>query len=162
MRIDFPPDIDEINVTDFDILRCLYQNGPLWKMEISRQIKQRRSEETDLIEKSETISKQAVSRRVEELHRRDYLESSIIPPEKTEAEKKPKRKLIRGYRINEKGEITMRKVLKSVLRDTISAGIGGEEVVKGCNKHVNLYSELSEKDIDSLEDFVKTELETDS
>lgn len=160
MGISFPSDIEEFNETDLDILHCLYNSGSLWKLEITRKINQRRSEEGMVIDRPDSISKQAVSRRIERLHELGYLEKSIVSPEKKSAQKKPSRDFIEGYRVGEKGENALEHGIKLVLRDTVNYSITIDGNLEGYRKFLETYSSLKEHEIDDLQDFVEYELKS--
>lgn len=160
MGIDFPSDVEDLNSTDFDILRCLYDSKALWKMEITRQVNRERSEDM-LIDRSDSITKQAVSRRVERLYKLGYLESSIIHLGSTEVEKKPDRDFIEGYKVSDKGEKVLERSIKLILRDTLSELITSENERFSSNikDFLQLYSNLTDNETESLTDFIR--LETD-
>lgn len=159
MGIPFPSDIEDLNETDFDIIRCIYSSGALWKMEITRQVNQQRSDGKILIERSESITKQAVSRRVERLHELGYLESSIIHLRNSEVRKKPDRDFIEGYKMNDKAEENLEKITKLVLRDVISQSITSREKIPraAVEEYFELYSSLTGKNVESLKEFVELE-----
>jgi len=159
MGIPFPSDIEELNETDFDIIRCIYNSGALWKMEITRQVNQQRSDEKSLIERSESITKQAVSRRVECLHELGYLQSSIIHLRNAEVRKKPDRDFIEGYKMNDKAEENLEQITKLVLRDVVSQSITSQEEFSrvALEEYFELYSNLTGKNVESLKEFVDLE-----
>lgn len=156
MEIDFPSEIDEINDTDFDILRCLYQNGSLWKMEVTRRINRRRG--NTLLDLKQSITKQAVAKRIERLHELDYIESSIIS-----ARKDGGTRFILGYSVNGKGERLLFRCTKLVLRDVVSEALikDGSVDEESAEDYLSIYSELSGRDVNKLEEFVLTELNSE-
>lgn len=156
MKIDFPSEIDEINDTDFDILRCLYQNGSLWKMEVTRRINQRRG--NTLLDLKESITKQAVAKRMERLHELDYIESSIISVKKDGGTR-----FILGYSVTEKGECLTFKCTKLVLKDIVSEALISDLETEDIpfEDYLSIYSSLSGHDVSNLEDFVSTELNSE-
>lgn len=153
MKIDFPSEIDEINDTDFDILRCLYQNGSLWKMEVTRRVNERRG--NTLLDLKDSITKQAVAKRMERLHELDHIESSIISVKRDGGTR-----FILGYSITEKGECLLFKCTKLVLKDTVSKAImnDAEPVNIPIEGYLSIYSNLSGIEVSDLEQFVSTEL----
>lgn len=156
MQVDFPSEINDINDTDLDILRCLYENGSLWKMEVTRKINERRGDET-LLDLKESISKQAVAKRVERLHELDYLESSIISVKRNDS-----KQFILGYSTTGKGEEILQRATKLVLRNTLSEMITeGEshEETSALDEYLSIYAALSEKEIENIQGFVAAELD---
>lgn len=156
MGIRFPPDVDDLNTTDLDILRCLYRQGPLWKMEITRHVNRQRDQNSMLVERKDSITKQAVSKRVERLHELGYLQSAIIAPGSTDAAVKPDRDFIEGYDLEPKGREALETITKKVLRDTVSSVVDGGEL-DGFEQYLRLYSDLLDEEVDSLEEFVRLE-----
>lgn len=152
MQVEFPSDIEDINDTDFDILLCLHRNGALWKMELTRSMNRRRGD--TLLDLKDSISKQAVGKRVERLHELDYVESSIISLENT----RYSQKLIMGYSLTKKGAEMLLEATKLVLRDTLSNKITGKDIPPA-DLHLDVYSELSGENVESLEEFVSAELD---
>lgn len=154
MQVDFPSEIEDINDTDLDIMRCLNRNGSLWKMEVTRKINKRRGE--TLLDLKESITKQAVAKRIERLHELNYLESSIISVDNEEGSR-----FILGYSNTVKGRETLLKCTKLVLRDAVSKAI---TVEKDCefsylDQYLSIYSELSGNEVSTLQEFVAQELD---
>jgi hypothetical protein len=155
MQVDFPSEIEDINDTDLDIMLCLYQNGSLWKMEVTRRINNRREGET-LLNLKDSISKQAVAKRVERLHELDYLESSIVSIKRDGSTR-----FILGYSNTVKGEQILLRSVKLILKDVLSNLISTEnspEALEELNTYLSIYSDLTRTDVDSIQEFVKAEL----
>lgn len=129
MRVPFPSDVDAINRTDFDILRCLHMQGPAWKMEITRRLNHRREHGPLLIDYKPSITKQAVSNRVQRLHDLEYVETTILTVAGLESEVlvEPDQAFIPGYGLSEKGEDALRDGTKRVLRDAFAAMVSRED-----------------------------------
>lgn len=156
MYVDFPSEIADINDTDFDILRCLYENGSLWKMEVTRKINSRRDGDV-LLDLKDSISKQAVAKRIERLHELDYLESSIIS-----VERKGSKQFILGYSPTGKGEEVLLDGTRLVLRNTLSKLITSKDIqeeLPEVDSYLSIYSDLSEEKIDDINEFVAAELQ---
>jgi hypothetical protein len=156
MQIDFPSEIEEVNDTDFDILRCLHQNGALWKMEVTRRVNQRRGKKT-LLNLKDSITKQAVAKRMERLHELDYIESSIIS-----AERDGETRFIRGYSTTLKGEKILLRGIKLVLRDTVSELLMSSKKpqnISCLDSYLSIYSELSGYEVENLGRFVSLHLQ---
>lgn len=154
MKLDFPSEVEDINDTDFDILRCLYLNGSLWKMEVTRKINSRR--EKTLLDLKDSISKQAVARRMERLHDLDYIENSIVRVKKGDGTR-----FILGYSNTEKGHDKLLRCVKLILIKTVSEKMKtDEELDSDCREmYLSIYSELTDKSVNDLVDFVSAELE---
>lgn len=155
MQVDFPSEVDDINDTDFDVLRCLHENGSLWKMEVTRKINSRRGEGT-LLDLKDSISKQAVAKRVERLHELDYLESSIIS-----VKRDGNTQFILGYSTTVKGDEILLRATRLVLRNTLSDLItdGEEPELSRLDEYLSIYSDLSGKEVGDIRDFVAAELQ---
>lgn len=154
MQVDFPSEVEDINDTDFDILRCLYRNKSLWKMEVTRKINQRRGD--TLLDLKDSITKQAIAKRIERLHELDYLESSIISVEHEDGSR-----FILGYSNTVKGQELLLRCTKLILRDTISEAITMEtgNEFNCLDQYLSIYSNLSGNDVSSLQEFVAEELD---
>ncbi len=162
MRLPFPDDIPDLNATDFDILRCLHRNGPLWKMEITRRVNGRRADGDLLLDLKESISKQAIAKRVERLHELDHLETTIITAGSVDVMVDPGRDFIIGYRPSSTGEDLLGRAVRAVLRDAVAAGIERGTTpgdMDGLERYLDLYGDLHGTAVDDLERFVAVELE---
>lgn len=156
MQVDFPSEIDDINDTDFDILRCLHRNGSLWKMEVTRKINSRRNNST-LLDLKNSITKQAVAKRVERLHELDYIENSIIS-----VDRNGNAQFILGYSTTTKGDKMLLKATRLVLREALSEMITenrNPEEIRFLDHYLSVYSKLSDASTNSIQDFVAAELQ---
>lgn len=145
MRIPFPDDVERLNATDFDIMRCLHANGPLWKMEVTRRINARREDGDLLLDLKPSISKQAVAKRVERLHELDELETTIITADAAEVLVDPGRDFIIGYTLSGRGQETFEAAVERIVRDAAAALMTGEETpddVVGLDAYLALYAEF--------------------
>ena len=155
MQVDFPSEIEDINDTDLDIMRCLNRNGSLWKMEVTRKINKRRGE--TLLDLKESITKQAVAKRVERLHELDYLESSIVS-----VKREGNTRFILGYSTTVKGQEILLRGTKLILRNTVSEIISTEfssSDFPEIDTYLSIYSELSGNEVSTLLEFVAQELD---
>lgn len=162
MRVPFPGDVDDLNATDFDILRCLYTDGPLWKMEVTRRINDRRGNGDLLLDLQTSISKQAVAKRMERLHELDYLETSIVMTDRLDdMMADPGRDFLTAYTLSEDGTGALAESVRHLLRDVTSAVLtraADPDTLEGLDRYLDIYGELYDADPDTLEEFVATEL----
>lgn len=145
MRVPFPSDIEEVNPTDFDVLRCLHASGPLWKMEITRRINEHRGNGR-LLDVKPSITKQAVAKRVERLHELDLLETTIIDADGLPEDTQLNREFIIGYRLSEKGTEALQRCTRCIVRDAIHHAIGNGTAVgdlAGIDDHLDRYFALN-------------------
>lgn len=164
MAIPFPPAVDAINVTDHDILRCLSHSGPLWKMEITRRVNARRAEET-VLDVRDSITKQAVSKRVDRLHELEYVGTAIIAVDDVEgADVAVNRDLIIGYTLTEKGVDALKRATRHIIASVLRTGMVTGSVPPGTEEYVERYCALQDIDLDAptLHDLVATDIATDS
>lgn len=162
MRIPFPSTVDAINATDYDVLRCLHTHGPLWKMEITRRINARRADER-VLDVQDSITKQAVSKRVDRLHELDYVGTAIIAVDEVDRAVSINRDFIIGYTLTAKGEDALdhatRAVLGDVLRNVLAGNAAPETVVDYVERYCALNSVSLEEFV--LPEVVAAELEAD-
>lgn len=162
MRVPFPGDVEDLNATDFDILRCLHVHGPLWKMEVTRRLNDRRADGELLLDLQESISKQAVAKRMERLHELEYLETSIVMTERRDdVMADPGRDFLIGYTLSGVGVDVLRTTVRHLLRDVTSAAIsrGLEPGDNGAvEQYLGIYGDLHDAQPGTLLEFVEAEI----
>lgn len=161
MRLPFPDDVPDLNATDFDILRCLYRDGPLWKMEVTRRINDRRENGDLLLDLKDSISKQAIAKRVERLHELEHLETAIITAGNVDVMVDPGRDFIIGYQPSGSGTELFAQAVRAILRDAVAACIERgttPEDMAGLDGYLTLYEDVHGSRAGDLEGFVAEEL----
>lgn len=160
MRIPFPAAVGAINATDYDVLRALHDHGPLWKMEITRRINARRAGET-VLDVQDSITKQAVSKRVDRLHELDYVGTAIIAVDEADHATSLNRDLIIGYTLTAKGEDALDHATRHILGDVLRNAMTGGTVPAGVEEYVAHYCTLNGVDRDgtALQDVAAAELD---
>lgn len=140
MHVSFPRQPEEINDTDFDILRCLDRESPLWKMEITRRVNTRREGETVL--DTGPVSKQAMARRIDRLHEEGFLRKTIMPPSRIESDVDIRKRFIMAYEPTDRGRDRLFEGVVAVLQEVAVACIGEDVVVDdftGIDRLMELY-----------------------
>lgn len=160
MRIPFPADVERINVTDYDVLRALHRHGPLWKMEITRRVNACRGRE-HLLDVQDSITKQAVSKRVDRLHELDYVGTAIIAVDEVDAGAAINRDLIIGYTLTEKGEDALEDATCRILGDVLRTALVGEPLPADVTDYVDQYCALNDIPVEdvTLQDIVAVALD---
>lgn len=152
MRIGFPDERTQINDTDFCVLCQLWADGPLWKMELVRRINARRQQGELLLDLSDSISKQAVGRRVEGLHTDGLVEKKMI-----HAEINGDDRFLMAYDLTDAGEDQLRMATTDIIAAVVTARLRGEEdEMTGIDRYIRIYSDLQDVDCGSLGEILDT------
>lgn len=151
MRLPAPVERTAINDTDFSVLCCLLEAGPLWKMEVTRRLNERRSEEGLVLDLKETISKQAVARRIDGLHTDGHLEKQMMHTTVGQDDR-----FVMAYRPTEKGEQAVQTIITDLVLEVVQACADGHdrEEFAGVQRYLEIYDGLVDADIDSIPAFI--------
>lgn len=153
MRLPAPVERTAINDTDFSVLCCLLEEGPLWKMEITRRLNERRDQTELVLDLQETISKQAVARRIDGLHTDGHLEKQMMHTTVGQDDR-----FVMAYRPTERGREAVQTVITDLVLAVVRACADGHdrEEFAEVQRYLRIYDGLmdADTDIDSIPAFI--------
>lgn len=155
MRLPAPVDRTTINDTDFSVLCCLLEDGPLWKMEVTRRLNERRETGPLVLDLQDRISKQAVARRIDGLHTDGHIEGQMMHASVGGSDR-----FVMAYRPTKKGEDAVQTVITDLVLAVVRACADGHDrdEFDGVQRYLRIYDGLVDADIDSVPAFVEAVL----